>query len=201
MPEASRTVPERSTNVWGSLDAGDREFILVEVGKLRDEMTSRMTHQVQLVALLISGAGALVGIALSSKQYILVLVVPLLGLGVGLLHVSLASYIVLTAKWIHHVEPEAGYEHFVQSRLSTSWSFRQGNFYGLATTSLLLLPVAGAWALFAGFAATGRVHLAVAAWIGVAVEATICVPLSAALVLGLRATYWTATGAAHGARH
>jgi hypothetical protein len=170
----------------------------MEVGKLRDEMTSRMTHQLQLVVLLVTGAGTLVGLALSSKQYVLVLVVPIFGLGVGLLHVSLGSYIILMAKWIHDVEPEAGYEHFVQNRLSTAWSFRQGNFYGLATTTLLLLPVVGAWALFAGFAAAGRVHLSAAAWAGVAVEATICLVLGAAVVLGLRATYWTAPGTTHG---
>jgi hypothetical protein len=200
MSHASRPLPEQRTHVWSSLDADDRDFVLVEVGKLRDEMTSRMTHQVQLVALLVTGASALVGLALSSRQYILLLVVPIFGLGVGLLHVSFGSYIILIANWIHHVEPEAGYEHFVQSRLSTSWSFRQGNFYGLATTALLLLPVAGTWALFAGFSAAGRVHLGVAAWIGVGVEATMCLPLTAALVLGLRATYWTAPGETRGSR-
>jgi hypothetical protein len=159
-----------------------------------------MTHQIQLVTLLVTGAGALVGLALSSKQYVLVLVVPIFGLGVGLLHVSLGSYVILIAKWIYQVEPEAGYEHYAQGRLSTSWSFRQGNFYGAATTALLLLPVAGAWTLFAGLAAAGRVQLSAPAWIGVGVEATVCLPLAAVVVLGLRATYWTAQGVTRGAR-
>jgi hypothetical protein len=159
-----------------------------------------MTHQIQLVTLLVTGAGVLVGLALSSKQYVLVLVVPIFGLGVGLLHVALGSYVMLMAKWIYQVEPETGYEHFVQSRLSTSWSFRQGNFYAVATTVLLLLPVAGAWALFAGLSAAGRVQLSTPAWIGVEVEAAICLPLTAAVVLGLRATYWTAPGVTRGAR-
>lgn len=171
----------------------------MEVGKLRDEMTSRMTHQIQLVTLLVTGAGALVGLALSSRQYALVLVVPIFGLGVGLLHVSLGSYVTLMAKWIYQVEPETGYEHFVQRRLSTSWSFRQGNFYGVATTALLLLPVAGAWTIFAGLFAAGKVQLSALAWIGVGVEATICLPLATAVVLGLRATYSTEWGVTRGA--
>jgi hypothetical protein len=116
MSAPSPPLPEQSTDVWHDLGAGDRDFIVMEVGKLRDEMTSRMTHQIQLVTLLVTGAGALVGLALSSKQYVLVLVVPIFGLGVGLLHVSLGSYVILMAKWIYKVEPETGYEHFVQSR-------------------------------------------------------------------------------------
>jgi hypothetical protein len=200
MSAPSSPLPEQSTEVWRDLDAGDRNFIVMEVGKLRDEMTIRMTHQIQLVTLLVTGAGALVGLALSSKQYVLVLVVPIFGLGVGLLHVSLGSYVILMAKWIYQVEPETGYEHFVQSRLSTSWSFRQGNFYAVATTVLLLLPGAGAWALFAGLAIAGRVRLSTPAWIGVGVEAAICLPLAAAVVVGLRATYWTAPDVTRGAR-
>lgn len=193
-PQASR----QATHRWEQFDAAERDFILMEVGKIRDEITSRMTHQVQLMALLITGAGALIGIALSSKQYVLILVVPAFALGLGLLHVSLGSYIILMARWVYRVEPGAGYEHFVQDRLSTAWSFRQGNYYGVATAALLLLPVVSAWALFAGFAASGRIHLSTAAWVAVGLEAAVCLPLIAAVVLGLRATYWTKPGVTRG---
>lgn len=169
--------------------ADEQAFRLVELDKLREEITERINHQIQILSLMLTGVVGLLGVTFTTQEYILVLIIPTLAGAVGLLYVAWQFGIARIGEYIYTVEPEDGWEHFLQVRL-TEAGFSQGNFYTVAVSILLLLPTIAAWLLFAGFAATGKLPLPTLGWIGVGAYGAVSLVLTIMVVIGLRATLW-----------
>jgi hypothetical protein len=90
-------------------EAQKQALRVAEFEKLRDEVTQRISHQVQILSLMLTGVVGLLGVAFSSRDYLLVLIIPSLSGGIGLLYVAWQFGIARIGEYLREIEPDDGW--------------------------------------------------------------------------------------------
>lgn len=172
-----------------------RDLILIEIEKLRDEINQRLSHQVQILSILISGSVGLFGITFGYKIYTLILLIPIFAIGCGLMYVSCQFAIKQMGEYIRKMEKkfhaeEDGWEHFLRCKLGEPRQFLIGNFYPFAATLILVSPILIPWLLFFLFVGLQKLHLSCFWFPLVIAYFVISMLLTVIIIKGLISNLW-----------